>query len=169
MTQEPSETEQLARDYLTIWNERAYADIPAVVSPTFVMYDPTAPADPVPGPKGEVHGPGGLETFMQGVVAGFPDFRVTVGALLAAEDVAMYDGRLTMTHEGPFFGIPPTGRRAEVRYMGLVRVADGEVVEHRVYPPMLDIAAQLGFSFPAVLGTLPRLAWGKLKLLVSQR
>lgn len=153
----------IAREYLeSVWNQREYAEIPALVSESFVMHDPAAPA-------GKVHGPNGLERFIRGVVAGFPDFHVAVLKMLAKDDVAMYDGRLTMTHEGNFFGVPPTGRRAEVRYMGLIRVADGTVAEHRVYPPLREIAAQLGFTSLAVVPYLPRLAWGLLKGRLSRR
>jgi predicted ester cyclase len=101
--------------------------------------------------------------FIRGVVKGFPDFHVTVRRMLSGEDVVMYSGRLSMTHEGTFFGIPPTGRRAEVRYMGQIEIADGMVEEHRVYPPMLEIAKQLGITSLAVVPYLPRLAWGLLK------
>ncbi|MFP4530753.1 MAG: ester cyclase [Halodesulfurarchaeum sp.] len=159
----PSESERLARDYLeSIWNQRGYAEIPSLVSVSFVMYDPTAPARDVPGPRGEVHGSDGLETFVRGVVAGFPDFHVTVHRMLSDENVVMYDGQLRMTHKGTFFGIPPTGRRVEVRYMGQIEVANGAVEEHRVYPPMLEIAKQLGLTSLAVIPYLPRLAWGLL-------
>jgi predicted ester cyclase len=158
-----SAPERVARAYLDVWNERAYAEIPGLVSESFVMHDPTAPADPVPGPKGEVHGPDGLETFIRGVVAGFPDFEVTVRRMLSDDGVVTYDGELAMSHEGTFYGVPPTGRRAEVRYMGMITVVDGLVEEHRVYPPVLAIADQLGFTSLAVVPYLPRLAWGLLR------
>lgn len=166
MTDETLAPDALARRYLNCWNQREYAAISELVSEDFVMYDPTAPGDAVSGPKGEVHGPAGLESFIRGVVTGFPDFYVAVLDMVADGALVMYDGRLSMTHEGDFFGIPPTGNRADVRYMGLIRVEDDQVVEHRVYPPMLDIAEQLGFTFPAILITLPRLAWRKLIRLV---
>lgn len=165
MAQATPETEQLAADYLNIWNARAYSEIPAVVTESFVMYDPFAPEDEVPGPRGEVHGPDGLEAFIRGVVSGFPDFHVEVLTMLSSADTAMYDGQLSMTHEGVFFGIPPVGRSVTVRYMGMIRTADGQVDEHRVYPPLRDILEQLGFTFPAVIPLLPRLAWGKIKQL----
>lgn len=164
MTNASREPEQVAREYLqSVWNERGYAEIPALVSGAFVMYDPTAPADPVSGAAGVVHGPDGLETFIRGVVTGFPDFHVEVLRMLSDDEVAMYEGRLTMSHDGPFFGIPPTGKRAQVRYMGLIRVVDGAVEEHRVYPPLRAIADQLGFTSIAIVPYLPRLAWAMLK------
>jgi predicted ester cyclase len=44
----------------------------------------------------------------------------------------MYDATLTMTHEGEFDGIPPTGREVEVREMAKYHVADGKIQEYRV-------------------------------------
>ena len=163
MTAATPPPEAVASEYLAVvWNDRAYAEIPDLVSESFVMYDPAAPADPVPGPRGEVHGPDGLEAFIRGVVRGFPDFRVTVCRMLADDEAVTYVGELEMSHEGSFYGIPPTGRRAEVQYMGLIRVADGLVEEHRVYPPVPAIAEQLGFTSLEVVPRLPRLAWGLL-------
>lgn len=152
----------LARACIALWNERAYDRIPAVVADDFVMYDPFAPADEVPGPKGEVHGPDGLDTFIRGVVKGFPDFHVDPHEVVGGDGTAMYDGTLSLTHEGPFFGIPPTGQHAEVRYMGWIRVEGARVVEHRVYPPVTELFEQLRLPWPAFLAYVPRLVWSRV-------
>lgn len=165
MTRATSESERVARNYLRVWNERAYSEIPDVVAESFVMYDPFAPADQVPGPKGQVYGPDGLEAFIRGVVAGFPDFHVEVLTMLSEAEVVMYDGRITMTHEGSFFGIPPTGERAVFRYMGMVTVSDGVVSAHRVYPPLREVVDQLRLPFPAIVTYAPRFVWGLLKFI----
>jgi hypothetical protein len=53
--------------------------------------------------------------------------------------------------------------------MGLI-VVDGERVEaHHTYPPIRDIADQLGFTSLAVLPYLPRLAWGLCTRWLSQK
>jgi predicted ester cyclase len=163
MDRTTSETEQIAREYLTIWNEREYSWIPDAVAESFVMYDPFAPGDQVPGPPGVVHGPAGLETFIRGVVAGFPDFHVEVLEMLSTDELVLYDGRITMTHEGDFFGIPPTGQQAAFRYMGMITVGDDRVGEHRVYPPLREVAEQLRPPFPAIVPYAPKFVWGLLK------
>ena len=156
---EPTEqsAERVALEYLSVWNDRTYDRIPDIVSESFVMYDPFAPAADVPGPKGEVHGRDGLETFIEGVVTGFPDFHVEVLSTGVDGERVLYEGTLRLTNEGSFFGIPPTGGSAEVRYMGVVAVVDGRVETHHVFPPVLDIARALVPRFPAILGYLPRL------------
>lgn len=167
MVQSYEKSEHLFREYIGIWNQRTYADIPTVVSESFVMYDPFAPAKGIPGPGGEVHGRSGLETFIRGTVTGFPDFHVAIIDLLVNENMAMYEGRLTMTHTGEFFGIPPSNGRVAVRYMGLVRIAEGMITEHRVYPPLRKILHQLGLNFPGIFALVPTLAWGKLRQLTG--
>lgn len=166
MPQVTTDTERVAREYLAIWNDRAYEKIPEVVAESFVMYDPWAIAGDIPGPRGEVHGRDGLEPFVRGVVAGFPDFHVEVLDMFCDGDTAMYTGRISLTHEADFCWIPPTGRRCEFRYMGVIRVADGRVVEHRVYPPLLAILEGFGFISPGIVPYLPKLAWAAAKQLV---
>lgn len=164
MAHATSDAEQLAREYIeTIWNEREYAKIRDLISESFVMYDPAAIDDDIPGPRGEVHGRDGLETFIRGVVAGFPDFHVALLDTLSSEDTVMYAGRITLTHEGTFYWIPPTGRSAEFRYMGMIRIEDGNVQEHRVYPPLLDVVEQLGFTSLSIVPYLPKLVWAWIK------
>ncbi|NEU58773.1 ester cyclase [Halorussus sp. MSC15.2] len=133
-------------DYVDMWNEQNYDAIPDLVAESFVMYDPAAPEEGVPGPAGEVHGRDGLEAFMHGVAAGFPDFDVTILDMVSSDDLVMYEAAITMTHEGEFDGIPPTGREVKVREMSKYRVADGVIHEHRAYFDQQAIFEQLGLT-----------------------
>lgn len=100
MAKATPDAEQLVRDYVEMVNEREYSKIPDLVSESFVMHDPAAPAEEVPGPEREVHRPEGFETFIRGIVAGFPDFQVNVVNMLSSDDLVMYEAELTMTHGG---------------------------------------------------------------------
>jgi steroid delta-isomerase-like uncharacterized protein len=153
----------IATAYVSMWNERDDAAIPRLVSETFVMYDPAVPEAGVSGPKGEAHGRAGLGEFMELLTRAFPDFEITVLDMLSGEDLAMYEVRLTMTHEGPLGGLPPTGRQVDVRGVSVLRLEDGLIEEHRFHTNMQDSAEQLGLTFPAVLGQLPTLLLGKLR------
>ena len=139
MTQAPIDTEQLAREYASVWNERKYAKIPDVVSESFEMYDPAAPG-------GVVRGRDGLEQFIRAVVSGFPDFHVTILDMLSSEDRVMYEAEMSMTHEGEFDGVPPTGEEVELRYMGKIKTAGGKVQEHRIYFDQQELFEQLGLT-----------------------
>lgn len=139
MAQTPPDTEQLVSEYASIWNERKYEKIPDVISESFAMYDPVAP-------DGVARGHDGLEQFIRAVVSGFPDFQVTILDMLSIEDRVMYEAEMSMTHEGEFNEIPPTGEKAELRYMGKINVADGKVQEHRVYFDQQELFEQLGLT-----------------------
>ena len=158
-----SDTTAIATAYVQMWNDRDYEAIPRLVSESFVMYDPAVPAAGVAGPKGEAHGRDGLRQFVELLTTAFPDFEVTVLDILSGEDLAMYEVRLTMTHEGPLGGLPPTGRRVDVRGASILRLEDGVVAEHRFHTNMQESAEQLGLTFPAILGQFPKLLLGKLR------
>lgn len=139
MTQVPPDTQQLVKEYASIWNERKYGKIPDVVSESFVMHDPAAP-------EGVAKGRDGLEQFIRAVVSGFPDFHVTILDMLSSENRVMYEAEMSMTHEGEFKEIPPTGEEVELRYMGKINIADDKVQEHRVYFDQQELFEQLGLT-----------------------
>lgn len=158
-----ADPEAAASAYVRMWNERDYSAISQLVSETFIMYDPAIPAKGVVGPKGEAHGRDGLGQFMDLITTAFPDFEITVLDMVPGDDIVMYEIRITMTHEGTFGGIPPTGRRVGIRGVSILRLDDGIINEHRFYANMGDVLDQLGLTFPAVIGQLPKLAVGKLR------
>lgn len=139
MARSTTESEQLVKGYVKAWNEQDYSAIPELVSESVAVKNPTAP-------DGVVHGCDELEAFMRGVVTGFPDFHVTILDLLAEENHVMYEAELTMTHEGEFEGIPPTGREVQVREMANCHVADGRIQEYRVYFNQQEVFEQLGLA-----------------------
>lgn len=62
--------------------------------------------------------------------AGSPDMEVTTEH--GMEDGEWIAHRYTIrgTHKSDLFGQPPTGERFEVRGMDMVRVRDGQIIEH---------------------------------------
>jgi predicted ester cyclase len=62
--------------------------------------------------------------------AGSPDMEVTTEH--SVEDGEWVANRYTIrgTHKSDLFGQPPTGERFEVRGMDMVRVRDGQLIEH---------------------------------------
>lgn len=151
----PDAEERVTSFVNEVWNSRNYKKIPEFVSESFEMHDPAAP-------DGVVHGPDGLEEFIRTVVAGFPDFQVSISDMISDGDLVMYEGMITMTHEGEFDGLPPTGRRVEVKEMSTYHLRDDMIQEHRVYFDQQAVTEQLGLTFPAVISQLPKLAWRKI-------
>jgi predicted ester cyclase len=53
-------------------------------------------------------------------------------------------GRQEATHSGAFMGIPPTGKRVEIRYMDFWKVVDGKIADNWVMVDFPHVLAQLG-------------------------
>jgi steroid delta-isomerase-like uncharacterized protein len=139
MTQTTAEARELVESYVRAWNEGDYSAVRDLVSESVVLRNPSAPG-------GEVHGPDEAEAFMRGVLTGFPDFEVSVVEMLADDDRVMYEAELTMTHEGEFEGIPPTGRTVETREMANYHVADGRIQSYAVFFDQQAVFEQLGLT-----------------------
>ena len=48
------------------------------------------------------------------------------------------------THQGAFLGLTPTGRSVTVSLVDVMRVENGQLVEHWGGPDLLNLAQQLG-------------------------
>ena len=76
--------------------------------------------------------PPGLESskaFITMVRSAFPDIQFTEDEVIANGDMVAVSGLWQGTHEGPFFGLEPTGRFGEMRGMVLWRVVEGQLAE----------------------------------------
>lgn len=76
--------------------------------------------------------------------AGFPDYRNPLEFVIAEDAFAVSYGRSTGTHQGEFFGIPPTGRNIDVATWGILRFENGQAVERWGLADNLAIMQQLG-------------------------
>jgi predicted ester cyclase len=75
----------------------------------------------------------------------FPDYVGFVEQVVADGDFAVSRVRAFGTNTGRIMGMPPTGRRVEVRWvMSMVRVRDGQVVEEWEVFDQFDYMRQLG-------------------------
>jgi predicted ester cyclase len=78
----------------------------------------------------------------------FPDRVDIVEQVIADGDRVGLLFRLTGTHQGNLFGIPPTGRKVDVHEAAILRVADGRVVEGWFLADEAGLLKQLGASLP---------------------
>lgn len=74
----------------------------------------------------------------------FPDFQITVHDIIGEGDRVAMRTTGAGTHAGPFFGIPPTGRRIVFHETNFNRIVDGRLVEHWADRSNLEVMQQLG-------------------------
>ncbi len=61
-------------------------------------------------------------------------------------DHVAFWGRVTGTHEGPFMGLEPTGKRIDIMGIGAVRLKDGKIAERWANFDILRMLQQLGMD-----------------------
>jgi steroid delta-isomerase-like uncharacterized protein len=59
----------------------------------------------------------------------FPDFHMAIDDMAADGNAVAVRLTMTGTHNGPFIGIPPTGKRVSVQQMRFMRFRDGQMIE----------------------------------------
>jgi predicted ester cyclase len=84
--------------------------------------------------------------------AAIPDRVDVIEDIIADGDGVGLLFRVTGTHEGTLFGIPPTGRRIDVYEVGLYRLVDGQVVEGWFMADEAALLKQIGARLPARAG-----------------
>ena len=99
---------------------------------------------------GPDHAPGaqGVRAVITSLRRAFPDFHLEIQDLVVAGDSAWARMVATGTHDGPFMGHPPTGRRMRIDVFDVIRVEDGRMVEHWGVPDRLGVLRQLGLLAP---------------------
>ena len=130
------------RIYDELWNERNLGLARELIAEGGTNYDTGL----VPMP----FGPEEMKGTVRMVTAAFPDNRHEVDEVLVDGDKVVLRCTLTGTHEGPFMGILPTGRKIAVTEIHIYRLLNGRAVEHRVGRDDLGAMRQLGVIADAV-------------------
>jgi len=114
-----------------------------LVSPEAVNHDPAEPA--------RMRGLRGPEVFKRTVTmyrAAFPDVRIIVDDVIAADDKVVLRWHSEGTHRQDLEGLAPTGARVSVTGISIDRWKDGKVVESWSEWDNLGLARQLGAAPP---------------------
>ncbi len=134
----PSDNARLIRRYFEdFWGQRNFGLAGEIFATTFVFRAPIVPAG--------IHG---ANEYRQRVVTplltAFPDLQLTPGEAVTEGDRVAMQFLMSGTHQGPFQGIPPTGKRFAVPGMVLARVAAGKIEELRGVFDGVGMMQQLG-------------------------
>jgi steroid delta-isomerase-like uncharacterized protein len=128
---------QLAEAFAATLSAHDMDGFAALFAEDYVNHQVSAAAPPPPpgtSPKQTTVG------FFTARLKGLPDLKVSIEALVAADDKFaasfVYEG----TQQGVLLGVAPTGKRMRFTSCDIFRVADGRIAEHW---GMGDIAGQL--------------------------
>ena len=88
---------------------------------------------------------------------GFPDFKVRVRRIVAeGTHFVVTENEWRGTHRGPFFGIPPTGKRAKIRACVLWEFRGKRLRAETVYFDLATVLTQIGVLNLKKLGRTAR-------------
>ena len=107
-----------------------------LISPDAVFY--------VPGRPEPMRGPVGYLAIIGMMRSGFPDIQWTLEEMIAEDDKVAARFTMRGTHQGSFFGVPPTGKTIAVQVMNFYRLSGGQFVEERGQPDLLGLLMQIG-------------------------
>lgn len=89
-------------------------------------------------------GPREMKEHVSGWLMSFPDLRFNIEQMFAEQDRVVSQLVMEGTHQGPWMGISPTGKRLQIRMITIHRIADGKIVEDWVLVESLGLFQQLG-------------------------
>jgi steroid delta-isomerase-like uncharacterized protein len=97
---------------------------------------------------GAPHGPQGLKITIALFRTSFPDLLCTVEDEIHEGDRFSAHWTMRGTHQGPFLGNPPTGKRVSVQGLIFGRTMDGKVAEDWTLVDQMGMLQQLGLVPP---------------------
>lgn len=122
-----------------VWNHGNLALVGEVIASSYELHG-AGPAS--------VHGPEGIQQYIAGYRAGFPDLSTTVEDLVAEDEKVAWRFTARGTHTGALLGIPPSGRRVVVTGIVISRFAQGMWQEDWLNFDALGMLQQLGAISP---------------------
>lgn len=132
---DPATSKAVARQFIDqVINRGDLAAVGDLVAASYVYH----------GPGMEVCGPDGLRGVLAMLRGAFPDWHETLDDLVADGNKVVFRVTGHGTHQGEFFGIPPTGRRVTMGGMDLVRIEGGRLAEHWANFDQFGLMQQLG-------------------------
>lgn len=119
-------------EYQTAANEQSFAELlhPEVVDRS--------------RPPGIAEGAEGVRQQFEAFRAAFPDFHAVIHDQIAEGDKVVTRKVFHGTHRGELMSIAPTGREVQIEVIDIVRIEDGQIVEHWNVVDRLGLLQQLG-------------------------
>jgi predicted ester cyclase len=125
----------LARRAYAIMSGGDLDELDELMVPGFIDHDPEP--DQAPGAEG-------VKEVFRRMRSGFPDMKLTPEAIYTDGDTVIARVRVTGTHNGEYFGIPPTGKSIDITGIDIVRLEEGKAVERWGVFDALNLMQQIG-------------------------
>lgn len=92
----------------------------------------------------ESDGERAVHELLQELLSAFPDFHAEESRIHHADDAVIAEARVTGTHDGPFGGIAPTGRKIDYPLVAIFEFEEDRLVCEKVHFDTATILRQIG-------------------------
>ena len=117
------------------WNRGNLVAIDELFAPDFIEHQ-----------AGIASGREGVKGSIQALRSAFAGLHLNVEDAIADGDKVWLRLQATGTHDGPFMGVPATGRPIDITVIDIARIVDGRLVEHWGVADRLRVVEQLGLT-----------------------
>jgi steroid delta-isomerase-like uncharacterized protein len=97
-----------------------------------------------------LRGPAAIKAHIADWLSGFPDLKFTVEQMFADGDRVISQLAMDGTQTGEWMGIPPTGKRVNIRMITIHRIRSGKITEDWVLVESLGLFQQFGALPPTM-------------------
>lgn len=98
-----------------------------------------------------------MKEHISGWLTSFPDLHFHIEQMIAERDRIVSQLVMEGTHHGTWMGIPPTGKKLQIRMIAIHRIANSKIAEDWVLVESIGLFQQLGVlpSMEELIRTLP--------------
>ncbi len=114
------ENRAIALRFADVWTPAGIDLVDELAAPDIVVSYPIPP-EPIRGREA-------FKAFLRDLHTGLPDASIEADQVLAEGNMVACHWTLEGTHDGPLFGVPPTGRRVRTHGFTVYAIEDGLVV-----------------------------------------
>ena len=128
--------ETVARFFHDVYGDGQLRIIPEIVDASHRFH--------VPSPSGSTDGIAGVTKRVEMFRTAFPDLEFAIEEMIDEGGLVAARWTFSGTHEGPFLGVEPTGKRISVSGLSMARLADGKIQESWGIWDTGEVLRQLG-------------------------
>ncbi len=140
VTAQPDNNKEIAARMINAINDRNYDLLDEVIAPDLVRHCQATP-------NLNISSLDEFKEFLKVDLKTFPDSHITTEMLIAEGDMVAGYFTYSGTQEGAMGPFPPTNKKADLKYLGILRIEDGKIAEMWVEWDNMAFLTQLG-HFP---------------------
>jgi len=139
-TAQPDKNKVIAQEMIDAINDKDYDILDNLIAPDIVRHCQATPSV-------NVRSLAEFKEFLKGDAKVFPDSHITTEILIAEGDMVAGYFTYSGTQDGAMGPFPATGKKADLKYLGILRFEDGKIAEMWVEWDNMAFLTQLG-HFP---------------------